>query len=62
MAFKIQFINKKTGEVINGDNWLFVMNDKVYQDNFESCESQSSVVGFDTFIEERPDLEWEVVK
>lgn len=58
---KIQFIDTKTDKIIDGTGWLFVMDNTVYQDNFNTCESQSSVVGFDSFIKPRPDIQWEVV-
>jgi hypothetical protein len=34
----------------------------VYQNNFETCESQASVVGFEDFIRRRKDLDWRVVE
>lgn len=57
---KIEFYVKATGEVVPGDNWFFVMNNEVYSDNGQTCESQCAVVGFDTFIRRRPDIGWRV--
>ena len=57
---KIEFFMKATGTPIgiDSENWLFVMNNKVYCDNGRSCESQEATVSFETFITERPDIDW----
>ena len=59
-AVKIEYYVKSTDEIITDANdcRLFVFCDEVFQDNFESCESQSARVDFDDFIRERPDLGW----
>ena len=58
----IQFIRKKTGEILRDtDDFYFIMNDKVYRDNSQTFESQSSVIGFDDCIEEAPDIVWRVL-
>lgn len=58
-APKIEFFFRHNGEIIDGNEArLFVFCDSVWQDNFESCESQSAVVDFDSFIRERKDLQW----
>lgn len=58
---KIRFYHKDTGNLVShsdAKDFLFVMNNKVYADNCKSVESSSSVVNFEDFIEERPDLKW----
>lgn len=58
----VEFFEKESGKIIQKSNdWLFIMNDQVYQDTFDTCESQSAVVGFDDFIKPRPDLGWRII-
>ena len=60
---EIEFYRKSTGEAMPkdySDDWLFVMNDKVYTDNDASFESQQATVSFDDFIKECPDMGWRV--
>ena len=58
---KIRFFDKASGQDAP-DLDFFVMRDgSVWQDNYETCESQSAVVGFDDFILSRPDIGWEVL-
>ncbi len=60
---KIQFYFVETGEVIDGrDCSLFVYLDSVWQDNFDTCESQEARVGFDDFIRERQDIGWRAIE
>lgn len=59
---RIEFYKLDTGEIVNGVHWLFVMDNFVFQDNFRTCESQCPCVGFEDFIEGRPDLGWRVVE
>jgi len=62
---RIEFFYKKINVNIpkeKSDGWLFVSCDKVYADNFRSCESQSSVVAFDDFCEERDDIDWVAIQ
>jgi hypothetical protein len=59
---KIVFFYKDTGAIAGRsplDSYLFLFVDEngtVWQDNNKTCESQSSCVSFDDFIEERPDI------
>lgn len=58
----IEFFDIDSGETIqNSDGWYFVMSNKVYRDNGRTCESQSSVVGFEDFIAQCPDVGWRIV-
>lgn len=59
---KIEFFFKDSGEVIEQpDGWLFLMENEVWCDTFETCESQAAVVGFDDFVKQRPDIGWRAV-
>lgn len=57
----IEFFFKETGDILIDTCVYFVMNDEVYADNGETYESQSSVVGFEDFISECPNIGWRVV-
>jgi hypothetical protein len=58
---KIEFYRIATGEVLSNTDWnYFVMSDVVCRDSYETCESQCSVVGFDDFYVETPDIGWRV--
>ena len=60
---EIEFYKEITGEILEGTNdWFFVMNDEVYRNNGETCESQAAVVGFDDFIIKCPDIGWRVIR
>lgn len=62
---EIEFYYLESGNVIkkqDSDDTLFVMNGKVFSDNFESCESQDATVQFEDFIKECNDLGWRVVR
>lgn len=59
---EIEFFNKETGNICKfTDDCMFVMNNEVYKDTYETCESQEAMVGFEDFIEKCPDLGWRVV-
>ena len=59
----IEFYDRKTGIVQEGaDDFLFVMNNMVFKDNGDYCESQSAVVNFDTFVTEMPNIGWRAVE
>lgn len=55
----IEFFVKATGEAAPTHDY-FVMEDKVWRDSYETCESQSAVVGFYDFIVECPEIGWRV--
>jgi len=59
---KIVFFYKENpNEIIDGTSGgLFVMDDEVYQDNYKTFESQSSVITFYDFITDRPDIGWRI--
>ena len=58
---KVVFCSVLTKTVIkDSDDYLFVMNNKVYSDSGYYCESQEQTVQFEDFIKERPDLDWYV--
>lgn len=56
----IEFFDKLSGNAVN-NHTFFVMDNKVYRDNYSSCESQQATVSFDDFIVECPDVDWRVV-
>lgn len=55
---KIEFYTKKDGIPVEHDWNLIIVEDIVYQRSEHTYESQSAVIGFWNFIEERPDLDW----
>jgi len=58
---EIEFYQKTTGNICKGTNdYLFVMNNKVYRDNMKTFESQCAVIGFDDCIEEFSHIGWRV--
>ena len=58
-AALIQFFRKNDGAVIAEPAiGYFVMEDKVWRDNFKTRESQGAVIGFDDCIVECPDIGW----
>ena len=62
-SMEIEFFYTETGNAIkkqDSKDTLFVMNDKVYSDNFEYCESQEATVQFEDFIKECTDLSWRI--
>lgn len=59
----IRFFYKTSGDTAPTGLDFFIREDgSVWRDNFRTCESQCSVVGFDDFIMECPDIGWEVLK
>ena len=57
---KIVFFHKESGSVLQQTGNLFVMDGIVYRHTYDTFESQCSVVSFDTFVEELPDIDWRV--
>lgn len=58
---KIRFFYKSTGDDAPKDLDYFVRADgTVWRDNYETCESQCAVVGFDDFVMPCPDIDWEI--
>lgn len=53
--FKIFFKKVDTDNWYEDDN-LFIMGNRVYRSLHHTYESQSSVIGFENFIEECPDI------
>lgn len=61
MAKKLRFFWKSTGDDAPTGLDYFVRDDgTVWRDNYKTCESQCSVVGFDDFVMPCPDLDWEI--
>ena len=61
MSNEIEFYLKDTGEIIeHSDDYLFVMNNKVYRDNNLTFESQCAVIGFDDCIAPFFHIGWRV--
>lgn len=62
---RIEFFNKKTGEVFDHDRAqdFFIMADgKVWGDNGHTYESQAQTIGFEDCIELCPGVDWRVVE
>ena len=62
---RIEYFYTETKAAIpkdQSDNWLFIMNDGVYKDNYLSCESQSATVDLDTFCEKVDNISWRVIE
>ncbi len=58
-VMKIEFFNKKTGEVIkNTDDYYFIMNGEVFIDSEVTYESQCAVIGFEDCIKKMPGIGW----
>jgi hypothetical protein len=60
---KIEFFYKSSGCVVkDSDDCLFVMNNRVYADNYHATESQEATVSFEDFITPAlDDIDWRVV-
>jgi hypothetical protein len=59
---QIEFYKKDNGEILeNTDDMFFVMNNEVYCDNQQCCESQEATIGFDDFVKKRDDIGWRSV-
>ena len=61
MSDKIEFYFKDSGKIYeHSDDYLFVMNDRVYRDNDKMFESQEALIGFDDCIEEFSHIGWRI--
>lgn len=66
---RIEFFVKKTGILVDSktgpQSWasdrFLIMGGNVYEISFDTYESQSSVIGFDDFVDLRSDIGWRVV-
>ena len=59
----IIFFNKETNQEIPWqDSWMYYIdqNGRVIQDNQNTYESQSAVIGFEDFVKNRPDIGWRI--
>lgn len=57
----LRFFNKSDGSEAPSHDYFVMKNGTVWRDNYRSCESQASVVSFDDFVVECPEVGWEVV-
>lgn len=61
MGDVIEFYQKGTGKICKGtDDYLFVMNNKVYRDNMKTFESQCAVIGFEDCIVRMDHVDWRI--
>ena len=62
MVKKLRFFFVDSGDQAPETLDYFVRQDgSVWRDNYQTCESQCAVVGFENFIMPCPDVRWEVV-
>ena len=59
---RIEFFNRETGLVDERHDYFVLCGNEVWRDNYETCESQCAVVGFDDFIMKCPEIDWRVVE
>ena len=58
MTKRLEFFNKETGQVLKNHPYFVYEDGSVWRDNYQTCESQCAVVGFDDFKMECPDVDW----
>lgn len=60
---KIEYYYKETGDTIeDGDDWLFVMKNEVYQDECGVWYAEECTVYLDGVTTIRPDIGWRVIE